>query len=456
MITLYPFQEECICELDKLNGRALLALEMGLGKTIIVLEWLSRNPKSLPALIVTPASVKYQWDFEALHHTGMRASICEGQKPPRFNKQNFSLQSPLTLINYDILSYWLPYLQKLNFKTIIYDESSLLGNLKAKRTKSARVISKNIPNIICLSGTPFENNLIQIFPMLNILWPKTYKSFWKFAQAHCNPKWTPWGWNYSGSSDLPKLNKELKDIGMIRRLKSDVMKDLPPKIRNVYPCELSDPAQYQEASTNFMDWLRKNMGHKVRSASKSEKLVQVGYLLRLSAKLKMRSVVNWANRFLEETDEKLIMFAVHQKAIDVLKRRINAQSVVVNGSVTGRNRKVAVDQFQNDNKTRLFIGNIDAAGKGITLTAASTVGFAEIWWKPGAHIQAEDRPHRIGQKKTVWINYLIAGETLEEDLCKLLQKKQKVISAVLDGGPTPQDLNIYDELLSVLEEEAKK
>ena len=451
----FPYQKEGVRMIEKFNGRILLADSMGLGKTLQSLWSLKRNAEWLPALIVTPASVKYQWEYESNHHTGMRASICEGQKPPRFNRQNFSLQSPLTIINYDILTYWISYLKKLNFKTIIFDESQMLGNPKTKRTKAAKSIAKNIPHIMCLSGTPFENNLEQLFSTLNILWPKEFNSFWSFAQKHCNPKWTPWGWNFSGSSNLPELNKRLKSLGMIRRLKEDVLKDLPPKVRRIYPCELSNPDEYREASTNFMGWLKKNMAHKIRSASKSEKLVQVGYLLRLAAKLKIRSVVDWANRFLEDTDEKLIMFTVHQKAIGVLKRRINAQSVIVDGTITGRNRKIAVDQFQNDPKTRLFIGNIEAAGKGINLTAASTVGFTEISWRPGSHIQAEDRPHRIGQTETVWINYLIAGETLEEDLCKLLQKKQEVISAVLDGGPTPQDLNLYDELLKVLEEKAK-
>lgn len=454
----FPYQKEGVRMIEGFNGRALLADSYGLGKTLQILWTLRRNPSWLPALVVCPASVKYQWEFEANRHISMRASVCEGQKPPRFNRQNFSFQSPLTIINYDILTYWIPYLKKLNFKTIVFDESQAISNSKTLRTKASKTIAKGIPHVIALSGTPLLNRPSELFPILNILWPETYNNWWSYAQEFCSPRRIFGRWDFSGSSNLDKLHKELKAKGMIRRLKSEVLKDLPQKITRILPCELLDPDEYKSASTDFMGWLQKNMAHKVRSASRAEKLVRIGYLLQLTARLKMKSVVNWSNRFLEETEEKLILFTTHKKAIDVLQKRIEAPSIKIDGSVAGRKRRLAVEQFANDPKYRLCVANIQAAGTGTDglQKSCSTAGVVELPWRPGDLGQLEGRLDRIGQTNKVWINYFIAGDTLEEDLCKLLQKKQKVISAVLDGGSTPQDLNLHDELIKVLEKKAKE
>jgi SWI/SNF-related matrix-associated actin-dependent regulator 1 of chromatin subfamily A len=448
------YQEEGVELMQQFNGRSLLADEMGLGKTLQSLWVLQRNPLWWPALIVCPASVKYNWEFEASHHCGMRAAICEGRTPPTYNRHDLSDVPAITIINYDLLDDWEEYLKKLKFKTIVGDESQYLQSRTSKRTKAFKRLAKGCEHVLMLSGTPLMNKPADLFPTLNILWPEEYNSFWSYAQEYCDPKWKPWGWNYNGASNLDRLHTDLKQRGMIRRLKKDVLKDLPGITRRVMPIPMSDDAEYRKASTDFMSWLQINHAHKMRAASRAEKLMQVGYLLRLAAKLKIRSAVEWANTFLKETDEKLVLFAHHQKAIECLKRRVNAKSVVIDGSVTSRHRQLAVEQFQKDPKTRVCIGNIRAAGVGITLTAASTLAFVELYWNPAAILQAEARIDRIGQKNTSWIWYLVAGGTIEERLCRILQDKQEVISSVLDGGPLPTDLNIYEELLTELESEA--
>lgn|SRR3990167_283462 len=452
-ITLFPYQEESIQEIDHFGGRALLALSMGLGKTIISLKWLERHPlEAYPALVVCPASIKYNWAYEALHHLGIRADICEGQKPPSGGK-GFHTKSKLTIINRDILKFWVPHLRKMKFQTIVIDESQSFGNPRSQRTKALKEIVQNVYHLVALSGTPLTNRPSELWPILNMLWPEKYQSFWSFAQTYCSPKLTPWGWDYSGASNLDQLHNELKQTGMIRRRKEDVLKDLPEKVRRIVPCEMSDPDEYYQAKNDFVNWLKKNMAHRVRSSTRAESLSKVGYLLRLVARLKMRKVVDWANSFLEETDEKLILFCRHTKAIDVLKRRINSKSVIVNGSVTGRNRQAAIEQFVKDPKTRLFLGNIEAAGTGVDglQRVASEIGVVELPWTPGALNQLEDRAHRIGQVATVFVNFLIAGGTIEEKMCQVLQRKQKTISTVLDGGPNESDLSIHDELIKTFE-----
>ena len=216
---------------------------------------------------------------------------------------------------------------------------------------------------------------------------------------------------------------------------------------------MRDREQYQKAVDDFIGWLEENDPKKATAAKKAEVLVQTGALLRLAAKLKFRGVVDWINQFLADNpEEKIVVFAVHRKMIEALLRRISLPAVRIDGSVAGRDRQTAVQRFQGDKNCRVFVGNIQAAGVGLTLTAASHVAFTELSWRPGDHIQAEDRCHRIGATGTVWAHYLVAYGSIESRLCRVLQAKQGTISAILDGGRTEEDLDVFDQLL----EEVKK
>ena len=450
-IYLMPFQMTTLKQIEKFEGRCYLALEMGLGKTAISLWALQRNPQWYPALVVCPASVKINWEHETMMHIGERPFICESREPPVFNRRDLTHIPKVTIINYDIFRYWAGYLKEIGIKTLILDEAHYLQNRSSKRTKAVRTFSRKVPQIFALSGTPIRNRPFELFPVLNILWPKQYNSFWSFGQDFCEPKKKPWGWEYKGASNLDRLNSDLTDIGMVRYRKADVLKELPNKVRRTVLCELSDRKEYHSASTDFISWLKKNNPHKVKPASKAMKLTRLGALLRLCATLKLPAVVNWANRFLEETDEKLILFAHHKVIIDGLKDQIKYKSVKIVGSTPNRERQQAVEQFQADKKTRLFIGS-EAAAVGITLNAASTLGFAEMWWRPSDHEQAEARPHRIGQTEKVWINYFVAPNTVEERLCAILKEKQRITNQAMDGKNVSGDFNIHSDLLKLLED----
>ena len=336
---------------------------------------------------------------------------------------------------------------------ILVKNCQYTSNHKTLRTRAVKSLCRGVPHVLALSGTPLLNRPIELFPTLQILRPNVFQSRWNFAHAFCNPKLTPWGWDFKGASNTQKLNSLLVEHLMIRRLKPDVLKDLPPKVRQVVPVPIKRPDEYRRAADDFVAWLRRHDPAKAERASRAAAMVRMGYLLRLSARLKLKHVVGWINRFLADGDEKLVVFAVHRKMIEALKRRCNAGSVVIVGGVKGKKRKMLVDQFQNDDKVRLLIGNIRAAGVGITLTAASTAVFTELAWQPGAMVQAEDRIHRIGTKGTAFIWYLVAHETIEERLCELLQRKQRVLSTVLDGGSVDGDLDVFDSLLKEMKKE---
>lgn len=450
-----PYQKEGVVDIEEFleyGGGALLADEMGLGKTLQAL-WTMRRERieTFPAVVVCPAAVKYGWEHEAMTHVNLMGQVCEGRKPPTGKM----IKEPprLTIINYDILPQWVRYLRQLKPKMVVLDECQYLQNRGAKRTKAAMQLCRGVPHRLAMSGTPLTNRPSELWPTLNILRPDLYPAFFTFAQEYCQPRKAPWGWEFKGAENLDKLHARLRRHMMVRRLKADVLHDLPEKLRRVVPMEIRNRAQYDHANNDFRGWLKQNKGARFMRATRAEKLAKIGYLLRLAARLKLRAVVDWTNRFLEESNEKLVLFAIHQKMIEALHRRVEAPSVVVNGSVTGRHRKAAVDRFRNDPSCRVFIANIKAAGTGVDglQDTCSTMAFAEMWWRPGDHVQAEDRLHRIGQHDVSWINYLVAGDTIEEKLCRIIQEKQTVFRAALDGGRAPDgDLDVLDQLLAAM------
>jgi|15BtaG_2_1085339.scaffolds.fasta_scaffold00099_22 SWI/SNF-related matrix-associated actin-dependent regulator 1 of chromatin subfamily A len=454
-----PHQKDGIKFIEKHHGRVLLADDMGLGKSFTSLGVLYRNPDMFPAVVVCPAGVKFNWEHEAQHHFGYRASICEGEAAPNLTDRAGIPQ--LTIINYDILAPrrkddrvvkikpWTDYLRQLKPKTLILDECQMLGGRATKRTKAITKLSKEFKHIIAMSGTPIVNRPIELFPILRILWPREFRSFWEYAQRYCNPKLKPWGWEYKGATNLDELHNRLRRLGMLRR--TEGILNLPNKKTSITVMPMKDSSQYHMAENDFLAWARKHKADRVHSIKKAEAVSKVGYLLRLAAELKMDSCVDWANKFLDENPkEKLVLFAFHKPVIKRLTKEIPVKSIVIDGTVTGRVRQEAVWQFQKDPQTRLCVAQLKAAGVGINLTAAATLAHVELWHNPATHNQASKRIHRIGQKSDTNIHYLIAQGSIEERLCKLLQKRQEIIAAIIDGGDSPKDFNIYQELVSAL------
>jgi len=448
MTKLYRYQKRGVLQLEKLGGRVLLADEMGLGKTIQALYYFKRNKMS-PVVVICPASLKYNWAREAAVHIKERAEILEGTKPP---KKKVFKQNPFVIINYEILGPWLEYLVDLEPKLVILDECQYIKNRQAKRTRYVKQLCKSVPHVLALSGTPLTNRPAELWTTLNIIRPDLFKSFMSYALEYCAAQRKPWGWEYKGARNLPELHEILITNCMVRRRKVDVLKDLPAKARHAVPVPLENRKEYDEAEEDLILWLSKYSKQKATSAARAQRLVKMGYLKRLAAELKLKAVMDWIDTFLEETDDKLVVFAIHKNIIQQLKERYPG-CVTVTGQVTGKKRQRSVDKFQRHKGTRLFIGNLQAAGIGLTLTAASTVLFAELGWTPGEHIQGEDRIHRIGQQYKSTCYYLIGVNTIEERLSRIIQEKQAVLSATLDGGTIDEQLNIFDQLQEELTRE---
>lgn len=444
MTKLKPFQIEGVKGIYNFKGRALLGDEMGLGKTIQALYWITKIPSHRPVVIVTPASVKYTWQTEASSHFNLTSAVLEGN--PKKIKQ---LQDKIIILNYDILKSWLPSLQRLKPRCFIFDEIHYLANMSAQRTKAAIKLVTGASSVIGLSGTPLKNRPIELWPALHIIKPDLFPSREKFAWKFCKPRYTPWGWKYDGATNLPLLNKILKREVMIRRLKKDVLTELPAVSHQVVSFKLKSYVEYNKAQLDFISWLKEINPAKANKAKKSKALTKVGYLLRLVAKLKLEWTAKWIEEFFEcHPGEKLVCLTMHTFVIDYLQERFRSRALVINGKVTGRKREETVRLFQSNRRWDLMLGNWIAAGVGITLTAASNIAALDFPWTPGDLAQGRDRVHRIGQKKNVFFHYLTALNTIEEKQIKGLQKKSKILDAILNGEAGAEDFDVFDELLA--------
>ena len=445
-LSLLPYQEEGVKVIASKGGRALIGDEMGLGKTAQALTYLARN-KKYPLVAICEATAKENWSREISMWTGKRAYVCHGSTPPDDGALS---QNSAYVINYNILNGWVDYFKKRGVKDVILDECHNLAGEESKRTEACRHLVRGGDSLLALSGTPLTNKPLDLFPVLNMLRPDVWPSRFAFMQRYCKPVLRHYGWTATGAENLDELNLKIKKHVLLRRRKADVLKDFPAKNRVTVNLAIDEMETYQAAKNDFMKWLKEHQrGGQLAAAKKAPALYQVGELVRLACKLKLRASVGWVNRFLEENpEEKLIVYLVHTEPLRVFQRRVNAPFISIDGSTPTRKRQGLVDQFNNDSKTRLAILNILAAGASINMVSCCHTYFGEMWWAPHRHTQAEDRTHRIGQKRTCWAYYGIASGTIEEKIALTLHDKQQLLARSMDGDREVGEINVHENLVS--------
>lgn len=451
-----PYQAEDLIKMDQLDGRVLLAYQMSLGKTATSLFWAKRHKEARPIVVVCTASLKWQWQNEAVHHIGMYSEILESLTP---NIGSIKPTSKLWIVNYGILSPrkthgkllpgWLAFLKALKPQIVILDECQAVKDPRSKQSKAVKSLCKGVPHVIALSGTPLTNRPAELYSILNILRPDIYDSPYVFYSNYCNLRITPFGKRYDGARNLPELHRRLLKDCMIRRRKKDVLKDLPDKQRHIITLPIDKPEEYYAAVNDFVGWLKKTDMGKVRGAEKAEQITKMQYLSQMVAKKKLPAIFEWIDNYLDDTTQKLLFFAHHKSIIKELHDRYKDISVVVTGKVKGKKRQQAFDQFNKDKRTRILFGNIQAAGVGWNCTATSNTAIAELPWCPGDLEQLEDRTHGLkrgvkGKHSNYF--YLIGNDTIEMPKCRLLQRKSKVLDATLDGKRQSDSLDIFDLL----------
>lgn len=441
--TLYPFQADGVAFVESRNGKALIADEMGLGKTIQALGWLTLRPEKRPAIIIVPANVKLKWANEAKKWMpNPKVEVLSGSKP-------WKTEGDIIIINYDILAAWVNYLKTLEPQAVVFDEVHYIKSNKALRTKAAKALVKSLPldgGLIGLSGTPILSRPIEPYNFLRMAAPDVFGDAWRYVHRYCNARHTGFGWDFTGNSHLDELHHKLTSSVMIRRLKKDVLKDLPEKVHSMNPLELDNRAEYDKAEKDFIEYLKEYRDNETALRAKNaESITQINTLKQIAVKGKLNQVIGWIKDFLE-TDQKLVVFAVHHFAVDAIVENFPNITVKVDGRENDKEKYEAQVKFQTDPSIRLFVGGIRSAGVGMDLYAASNVVFVELPWTPGDLDQASDRCHRIGQTERVTVHYLLATDTVEDKIAQLLDNKRRVISSVIDGQPVETE-SLLSELL---------
>lgn len=410
-LPLFDFQIKTIDFINKVNGRALLALDMGLGKSCTAIGYACYKRYGR-VLVICPASMKEAWKREIERFSGIKANMLTDDETGGWE-----------IINYDQLNKYSPYLYQQEYDLVIADESHFLKNKKAQRSKVAfKVLEKSAKDVLFLTGTPIMNRPIEIYTTFNFITPMNY---FEFCQNFCGAKQTPWGWDFNGASNLDELKRMM--YWMIRMKKEDVLEDLPDKTINVLNTKMKSKKDYNKILKDFRAWLKeKDLS---QNAMYAEALTKVNYLKQVVVENKnLKEIID---NFLEN-DKKLIVFSQYKTIINNLYENYEDISVKLTGETKNEERQEAVDIFQNSKEKRIFLSTIKAGGVGITLTEADTVIFTDLAWTPSDHKQAEDRAYRIGQKNNVNVYYLITNDTIEDKIWAMLKRKETMVNKIME------------------------
>ncbi|MDE2022429.1 MAG: DEAD/DEAH box helicase [Patescibacteria group bacterium] len=472
MRTLFKHQKEGVAFLKK-KKRAILADQMGLGKTAQAIIAAGENSKK-GTLIICPASLKLNWERE-IRMIYPEDEIVVYDSVDVSNMKYAAIASvekaPWTIINYDLLekhSEWIvKEFKRDNLGTLILDEAHYIKNRKSIRAKESLAIAEHAEHVYCLTGTPIMNRPIEMFTLLKAIGHPLGKYITHFTKRYCGGQMKtlvrdkhasrsffvmperayPFRMqrdryqvitfmDENGATRIPELKEIVKEV-MLRRTKQEVL-DLPEKIVSTVECTLGPEWQtrYDNAWDRYLDWLTAHPeGKNINNIVSAQQLVELMKLKQVCSQAKVLEVTE-AIENARDQGEKVIVFSQFTETIERLKASLHAKNiraVTLTGSDSTEDRQRAVDAFQKVDDISVFIGNIQAAGVGITLTAASIVIFIDMDWSPAVNEQAEDRAHRIGQQGTVNVYYYIVKGTIEEDIVQALLDKQGTIGNLMGG-----------------------
>ncbi|XP_072979567.1 uncharacterized protein [Typha angustifolia] len=447
---LLPFQREGVRFVLQHGGRALVADEMGLGKTLQAIAVTACIPDAWPVLIVTPSSLRLHWasmiqQWLNIPPTDILVVLPQygGSNRAGFkivysnSKAAIHLDGVFNIISYDVVPKIQHVLLDSDFKIVIADESHFLKNAQAKRTCASLPVLQKAQHVILLSGTPALSRPIELFKQLEALYPDVYKNVHEYGNRYC--KGGIFGL-YQGASNHEELHNLMKATVMIRRLKKDVLSQLPVKRRQQVFLDLNEKdMKHIRALFRELEAVKTNIqacasNEKIESLKITQKNL-INKIYNDSAEAKIPAVLDYLGTIIE-ADCKFLIFAHHQPMINsihqfLLKKKVGC--IRIDGSTPASSRQDLVTDFQEKDVIKAAVLSIKAGGIGLTLTAASTVIFAELSWTPGDIIQAEDRAHRIGQVSSVNVYYLLANDTVDDIIWDVVQSKLENLGQMLDG-----------------------
>ncbi|KAM3916398.1 SWI/SNF-related matrix-associated actin-dependent regulator of chromatin subfamily A-like protein 1 [Leptodactylus fuscus] len=419
--SLMPFQREGVCFAISREGRLLLADDMGLGKTIQAICIAAYYRTEWPLLVVAPSSVRFTW-AEAFQR--WLPSISSDSINVIVTGRDSQSASLINIVSFDLLGKMDKTITS-NFKVIIIDESHFLKNVKTARCKSAMPLLKSAKRVVLLSGTPAMSRPAELYTQIAAVAPSSFPRFHEFGVRYCDAKQMPWGWDYSGSSNMNELKLLLEESIMIRRLKSDVLSQLPAKQRKMV---VVSPDGMNAKTKAALAAAAKEMAQGFKNKVQEKEALLLFY--NRTAEAKIRCVIEYILDLLESGREKFLVFAHHKLVLDSVCDELEKKNmgfIRIDGTTSSADRQLLCQKFQFSEKSCVAVLSITAANMGLTLSSADLVVFAELFWNPGVLIQAEDRVHRIGQTSSVNIHYLVAKGTADDYLWPLIQGKIKVL-----------------------------
>jgi SWI/SNF-related matrix-associated actin-dependent regulator 1 of chromatin subfamily A len=428
--------------IEKLAGskRFILADDMGLGKTTsTIIAALETGAKK--TLIICPASLKINWQREIENYTDRSVYIAEGK--------HFSTEHDFVIVNYDILKNFYDLkdkenslITKSNFELIIIDEAHYIQNGQAQRTKLVNSFVKSVDKLWLLTGTPMTSRPMNYYNLLFLIESPVAQNWMAYAIRYCQGYQFKAGnrkiWNVSGASNLEEL-RDRTSRQVLRRLKTEVL-DLPDKIISPIYLRLKSKL-YEGLMGEYYDWYKNKKEESSSLTVQFSKLMKVRQVI---AEEKINDTIELAQNIIDQ-DKKVIIFTNFTDTLQKIHSHFGKQSVYLDGSCTKPQRQYAVDQFQENDKIKVFVGNLRAAGVGITLTAGEAVIMNDLSFVPSDHDQAQDRAYRYGQKNSVSVYYPIFENTIEGVIYDMLSKKKNIIDTVM--GDNIEDKGDFVELL---------
>ena len=437
-------QKESIQKLVE-NKKFILADDMGLGKTTsTIIAALEAGSKKV--LIICPATLKINWKREIENYSDKSVYIAEGK--------NFSTDADFVIINYDIIKNFHDTKKKgesqildANFDLVVVDEAHYIKNATAQRTKLINDLVKKVDRLWLLTGTPMTSRPIDYFNLLSLIESPVAKNWMAYAIRYCQGYQFNVGgrkvWNVMGASNLEELRDRTAGL-TLRRLKENVL-DLPDKIITPVYLRLKSK-MYEEIMGEYYDWYDKNPEESKSLTVQFTKLTKIRQVI---ADEKVSQTIELAENIVEQ-GKKVIIFCNFTDSLNKICEHFGKSAVKINGSMSKPERQHSVDSFQENDKIKILVGNIKAAGVGITLTAAEAVIMNDLSFLPSDHAQAEDRAYRYGQKNNVLVYYPIFENTIEGIIYDILNNKKQVIATVM--GDNQNTADAAEEILKRINE----
>jgi len=442
--------------LAKTGFGGILADEMGLGKTIQVIYYIKQMLKDNPTskfLIVVPTSLAYNWEHEFDSFASqIKKAICIGSKEKRKH-----ILKDLNKINVIITTYGLlredeEIYENLNFNTMIIDEAQNIKNNHAGITKVVKSIKAETK--FALTGTPLENSILELWSIFDFIMPGYLANLTKFQS-----KYKIKDFDEDSEILIKGLSKQINPF-ILRRKKSDVVKELPEKLINDIYIDLKDEQKklyvaelnrvkeemdkiIKEEGMNKARFLILQLLTKLRQICIDPSIVYDNYT---DGSNKIEQLENIVSEY-TKNNHKVLIFSSFKTALNIVKEKLNNAKIktyMIDGSVPAKTRIEMVDNFNENDDIKVFLIMLKSGGTGLNLASADVVIHLDLWWNPQAENQATDRAHRIGQTNTVEVIHLITKGTIEEKILELQNKKRILSDKLIDGEI--RDKNIISEL----------